>query len=230
MTRIAQPTATARAGSIRRGSELCHRRSGEHRRSDRPGDSVVLDTDDIGDERRRHRGEQPRHGETGECRGGRDHEHRPGLGGIDSRCTPTRPVRGEVSAPPAPRWPATRQHDVHDEGQVQRLRCVLAPTPRPAAGRGPVRRCWRRWRPPQRGHATTGGAASMTAAVAVPVKMPADSPDSTRPISSSRHRVGDQEHHGADQREPAPASSTGRRPTASDHRPNTSSATSTPTA
>ena len=29
-----------------------------------------------------------------------------------------------------------------------------------------------------------GGAASMTAAVAVPVKMPADSPDSTRPTSS----------------------------------------------
>ncbi len=80
-----------------------------------------------------------------------------------------------------------RQHhhrDVHDERQVQWLRCVLnqqsgqqGPPPRPptlaAVATAAARFCH------------VAGAASMTAAVAVPVKMPADNPDSTRPTSSS---------------------------------------------
>ncbi len=41
----------------------------------------------------------------------------------------------------------------------------------------------------------------MTAAVAVPVKMPADSPDNTRADQQHRHRVGDQENRRAGQRE-----------------------------
>ena len=49
-----------------------------------------------------------------------------------------------------------------------------------------------------------GGAASMTAAVAVPVKMPADKPGQHPADQQQRHRVGDQEHHGAGQGEGRP--------------------------
>lgn len=75
-----------------------------------------------------------------------------------------------------------------------------------------------------------GGADSMIAAVAVPVNNPADSPDSTRPtnswatVSALRNTTALARAHSV------PASSTGRRPMASDQLPKTSSAMSTPPA
>ena len=70
----------------------------------------------------------------------------------------------------------------------------------------------------------------MTAAVAVPVKMPADSPDSTRPTSSSGTESAARNTAALASAKKVPASSTGRRPMASDHRPKASSANSTPNA
>ena len=75
-----------------------------------------------------------------------------------------------------------------------------------------------------------GGTASTTAAVAVPVKMPADKPESRRPISSSGMSSANRNTTALTSANAAPASSTGRRPIASDQRPNTSSALSTPMA
>lgn len=74
------------------------------------------------------------------------------------------------------------------------------------------------------------GAASMTAAVAVPVKSPADKPDSTRPISSSGTESASRNTTALASAAATPANSMGRLPTASDQRPNTSSANSTPPA
>lgn len=74
------------------------------------------------------------------------------------------------------------------------------------------------------------GAASMTAAVAVPVKRPADRPDSSRPISSTGTESALRNTAALARAAATPASSMGRRPTASDQRPNTSSANSTPPA
>ena len=75
-----------------------------------------------------------------------------------------------------------------------------------------------------------GGAASMTAAVAVPVKMPADSPDNTRPTSSVGTESAARNTTALARANAVPASSIGRRPIASDQRPNASSANSTPPA
>ena len=74
------------------------------------------------------------------------------------------------------------------------------------------------------------GAASITAAVAVPVKMPADNPDRNRPISSSGIEWAIRNTAALVSAHTAPASSIGRRPTTSLQRPNTSRANSTPTA
>ena len=74
------------------------------------------------------------------------------------------------------------------------------------------------------------GAASMTAAVAVPVKMPADSPDKTRPTNSIGTESATRNTAALASANTTPASSTGRRPIASDHRPNANSANSTPPA
>ena len=115
--------------------------------------------------------------------------------GTDSRCTPILPVRAEVSGTISTATAGQqRQHDVHDEAQAAAGAARTRRAPRPAADPMP--------RPPMLATVATaaarsrqlGGAASMTAAVAVPVKMPADSPDSTRPTSSSGTRIGDQEH------------------------------------
>ena len=51
--------------------------------------------------------------------------HEP-LAGPTSRCTPRRPVRGDVSGTTSTAHRGQHdQHDVHDEGQVERLRRVL---------------------------------------------------------------------------------------------------------
>lgn len=75
-----------------------------------------------------------------------------------------------------------------------------------------------------------GGAASMAAAVPVPVKTPADRPDSTRPTSSTATESATRNTSAPAIANPTPANSMGRRPTASDHRPKAISATSTPPA
>ncbi len=75
-----------------------------------------------------------------------------------------------------------------------------------------------------------GGAASMTAAVAVPVKTPADNPDSTRPTSSIGTESASRNTTALASANTTPASKSGRLPMASDQRPNTRSAKSTPPA
>ena len=75
-----------------------------------------------------------------------------------------------------------------------------------------------------------GGAASTTAAVAVPVKMPADNPDSRRATSSSGTSSANRKTTALATANTAPAKSTGRRPSASDQLPKANSATSTPPA
>lgn len=75
-----------------------------------------------------------------------------------------------------------------------------------------------------------GGAASTTAAVAVPVNSPADRPESTRPASSTGTESANRNTTALAIANTTPASSTGRRPTVSDHRPNASNPTSTPPA
>jgi len=74
------------------------------------------------------------------------------------------------------------------------------------------------------------GAASMTAAVAVPVKMPADSPDKTRPTNNIDTEWATRNTAALATANTTPASNTGRRPIASDHRPNANNANSTPPA
>jgi len=74
------------------------------------------------------------------------------------------------------------------------------------------------------------GADSITAAVAVPVKMPADRPDNNRPISSWGTVAALRNITALASAHTAPARSMGRRPTVSLQRPKTSSANSTPTA
>lgn len=74
------------------------------------------------------------------------------------------------------------------------------------------------------------GASSTTAAVAVPVNRPADSPDSTRPAKSSGSPRSKRNDTALSADSTSPASRTGRRPTESDNWPSRSSATMTPTA
>ena len=75
-----------------------------------------------------------------------------------------------------------------------------------------------------------GGAASITATVAVPVATPADNPDSTRPTSRSSTPVAARNAMALPIANAVARNNIGRRPTASDQRPNTSSAASTPPA
>ncbi len=75
-----------------------------------------------------------------------------------------------------------------------------------------------------------GGAASMTAAVAVPANRPAENPDSTRPTSRTATESANRNTTPLATANATPANSTGRRPMASDHRPNTTSVNSTPPA
>ena len=75
-----------------------------------------------------------------------------------------------------------------------------------------------------------GGAASITAAVAVPVKIPADNPESTRPTSRSGTESATRKVTALPRAKTAPATSIGRRPTASDQRPKANSANNTPPA
>jgi hypothetical protein len=72
------------------------------------------------------------------------------------------------------------------------------------------------------------GAASMTAAVAVPVAAPADNPDSTRPSSRSSTPVATRNTDALVNAKTIASNNIGRRPTASDQRPNASSAANTP--
>ena len=74
------------------------------------------------------------------------------------------------------------------------------------------------------------GAASITAAVAVPVATPADSPDSSLPSSRSSTPVAAKNATALPSANIVASNNIGRRPTASDHRPNTSSTASTPNA
>ncbi len=74
------------------------------------------------------------------------------------------------------------------------------------------------------------GAASMTAAVAVPVNRPADSPDSTRPTSSCATVSAVRKTSALTRAHAVPANSTGRRPIASDQLPKSSSDANTPVA
>ena len=70
----------------------------------------------------------------------------------------------------------------------------------------------------------------MTAAVAVPVNRPADSPDSNRPASSTGTESAARNTTALPSAHSVPASSTGRRPMASDQLPKTTNANSTPPA
>src|ERR1700758_1982276 len=75
-----------------------------------------------------------------------------------------------------------------------------------------------------------GGAASITAAVAVPVAAPADRPDSSRPSKRSSTPVATRNTPSLPNAKAMASSKIGLRPTASDQRPNARSAASTPTA
>jgi len=68
----------------------------------------------------------------------------------------------------------------------------------------------------------------MTAAVAVPVATPADNPDSTRPSSRSPTPVATRNTAALLTANTVASNNIGRRPTASDQRPNASSETNTP--
>src|SRR4051812_8680934 len=74
------------------------------------------------------------------------------------------------------------------------------------------------------------GAASTTAAVAAPAKIPADTPDRSRPASSIHTGPASRNTALLTRANTSPASSIGRRPSRSDHRPVSSRATSTPAA
>jgi hypothetical protein len=75
-----------------------------------------------------------------------------------------------------------------------------------------------------------GGAASITATVAVPVATPADDPDSTRPSNRSSTPVAPRNAIALPIANTVARNNIGRRPIVSDQRPNTSSAASTPPA
>ena len=152
-------------------------------------------------------------------------------GGTDSRCTPMRPLALRGLRHDEHRHAGQQsQHYVHDETQVQGRGRVLdeeTGQQRPDA---------------QAAHAVAtvaiaaarvrhdSGAASMTAAVAVPVKTPADSPDKTRATSNRDTESATGKPLALASANTTPASSTGRLPIASDHLPNASSANSTPPA
>ena len=74
------------------------------------------------------------------------------------------------------------------------------------------------------------GARSTTVAVAVPVKIPAETPDSTRPTNSHASAPGSRKATADSADSPSPTSSMGRRPIWSDQWPNSSSPADTPTA
>ena len=74
------------------------------------------------------------------------------------------------------------------------------------------------------------GAASTTAVVAVPTKMPADRPDRTRPTSRVPVFSAIRKTTSLVMAAARPASRSGRRPSVSDQRPNASSAAKTPKA
>ena len=74
-------------------------------------------------------------------------------------------------------------------------------------------------------------ARSTSAAVAVPVKIPAEIPDSTRPVkSSSRWSCVTRKTTALSMEATSPGNSARRRPISSDTRPKSSRAASTPTA
>src|SRR3954453_18748540 len=104
--------------------------------------------------------------------------------GTDNRCTPSLPVRCEVSGTTSTATPASSASTMC----TMKLRCSGAgaySTSNPASS-GPMPS------PPMLATVATAaalvrhfsGAASMTAAVAVPVKMPAEKPDNTRPTNN----------------------------------------------
>ncbi len=75
-----------------------------------------------------------------------------------------------------------------------------------------------------------GGARSTIIAVATPVKIPADRPDSSRPANSAGRLSGTRKTAELAAASPSPGSRTALRPIRSDSAPNSSSAASTPTA
>src|SRR5262245_58386732 len=150
--------------------------------------------------------------------------------GTDNRCTPIVPVRFEVSGTISTATPASKASTMC----TMKLRCSGAGaywTSRPAS-RGPMPS------PPMLATVATAaalvrqfsGAASMTAAVAVPVKMPADNPDKTRPTNNTGTESATRNTPALATANTTPDSRTGRLPIASDHRPTSSSANSTPAA
>ena len=76
----------------------------------------------------------------------------------------------------------------------------------------------------------SGGARSTRVAVAVPVKMPAESPERMRPTSSSGRPLAVKKQTALRADSPRPGSSSRLRPTSSDRRPKRSSAAITPAA
>src|SRR5690242_17088732 len=150
--------------------------------------------------------------------------------GTESRCTPMLPALSAVSGTTRTAMPAmTASAMWMRNGTCSGCGAYCASRP---ASSGPVPR------PPMVAIVATvaarecqrGGAASMMAAVAVPVNRPADNPDSTRPTSSCGTESAIRNTTALASAATTPASSTGRLPTASDHRPNTSSANSMPPA
>ena len=221
-TRIAQPSASAR---VRRRSGRTHslgeRRGDEDRDAIGSGHRMVVDADDVRQRTTvRPQAEQPITAKPANARDGGDDEDRRApraaraqplkTDGLPVRCE--FPVRRHTAAAASSTSPmCTTNVSCSGCGRVLDQQAGQQRAQRRD------RRCWPPSPPPPRGCANFCGAASMTAAVAVPVKMPADSPDSTRPTSNSGTRVGDQEHRRAGQREgdrlPATAAAGRRRPT-----------------
>ncbi len=150
--------------------------------------------------------------------------------GIDSRWNPMRPVRSDVSgaSSTAPTASTTNTMCTMNDScngcgaYWTRKPASTGPAPKPSMLASVAATAAR--------SRSAGGAASTTAAVAVPVKTPAERPDSSRPIRSSGTLSAIRKITALASANRVPPSNTGRLPMASDQRPNTSSAASTPTA
>jgi hypothetical protein len=91
-----------------------------------PGHRVVIDADDVGDECRRDRCEQPYDGESCEGRQPCDDEYRPHLCGHRQALQPDLPgAAGGFRDSEHSSGGQHNQNDVHHEGRLQRRRFVL---------------------------------------------------------------------------------------------------------
>ena len=171
-TRIAQPSATARCGLMFVDATWATADAAKIEHDHETRDRVVVDADDIGQKGRCDRGEQAGHREPREGGERGDDEHRTDFGGhrhpLHAHAASARRRLRRVRHC---RRGQHGQHDVHQEAQPQRVRGVFdeqagqqrADAQRADVGDGRDRRG---------AVAPRGGAASMTAAVAVPANSP----------------------------------------------------------